>query len=67
MMRFLITFGLIMIIIGICYSKLQELGLGEIPGDLCLEGGNLKIYFPITTSILISGLINLIMWFCDKD
>lgn len=67
MVRFLITFGLAMIIIGFCYSNLQELGLVEIPGDLCFKRGNLQIYFPITTSILTSGLINLIMWFYNKN
>lgn len=66
MIKFVITFGLMMIIIGIFYSQLQELGLGKIPGDFCLESGGFKLYFPITTSILASCLINLILWFCEE-
>ena len=67
MIRFLIIFGLIMIIIGIAYPQLQELGLGNIPGDFCLARGDFEFYFPITSSIIVSFLINLILWFCNKD
>ena len=66
-MRFLITFGLMMIIIGIFYPQLQELGLGKIPGDFYSEKGNLKLYYPFTSSITSSCIINLIIYFYKKN
>jgi len=62
MIRFLITFGLMMLIIGFFYPQLQVLGLGEIPGDFSLEQQGMIFYFPITSSIIASCTINLVMW-----
>ena len=67
MIRFFIIFGLVMIIMAISYPQLQELGLGEIPGDFNWEKDNFIFYLPITSSIIVSCLINLALWFCDKD
>ncbi len=62
MIRFLITFGLMMIIIGFFYPQLQKLGLGEMPGDLSFEKSGFIFYFPITSSIIASCTINLLIW-----
>jgi hypothetical protein len=43
-----------MIIIGLAYPKLQELGPAKVSGDFCLERGEVKFYLPITTAILAS-------------
>ena len=64
--RFLIILILTTIIIGLYYPKLQELGLSEIPGDFYLEKDYVKFYFPITTSTLVTCLINLIIWFYNE-
>jgi hypothetical protein len=40
--------------------------LGKLPGDFRYEGENSKFYFPITTMLLISAVINLILWLIRK-
>ncbi len=67
MVRFIIIFSLTMLIFGIFYSKLEEWGIGSIPGDFLLEKGEFKLYLPITTSILVSCLIQIILWFFNKE
>lgn len=66
MRRFLIIFGLMILIIGIIYPYLQNLGLGKIIGDFSFERDGFKFYFPLTSSIIASCIINLIMWFCEE-
>lgn len=36
--------------------------LGRLPGDIRIEKENFKFYFPITTMILISLVINVLIW-----
>jgi hypothetical protein len=64
MARLLITFGIVLILAGLLWGPLTRLGLGRLPGDITIERGNFRLYFPITSSILISavltGLIALI-------
>ena len=60
----LIVIGGILIAAGICWQMgwIQTLRLGRLPGDFFLERGNLKIYFPLTTGLLISGILTLLSW-----
>ncbi|MEN0016653.1 MAG: DUF2905 domain-containing protein [Bacteroidota bacterium] len=34
------------------------MGLGRLPGDVCIERAHVKLYIPITTSILLSMLLS---------
>lgn len=36
--------------------------LGNLPGDFRFERENVKVYFPIATSILISVILSLLFW-----
>jgi hypothetical protein len=40
--------------------------LGNLWGDIRYENGNTRIYFPIATMLIISLLINLIIYFIKK-
>jgi hypothetical protein len=42
---------------------ITRLGLGRLPGDVVIERGNFRFYFPIVTSLLISAVITLLAWF----
>jgi hypothetical protein len=35
---------------------------GRLPGDIMIERGNSRFYFPIVTCILISVVLSLVMW-----
>jgi hypothetical protein len=66
MQRALIVIGLIFLVIGLLWPWLGKLPLGRLPGDIIIDRPNLKIYFPITTMVLISLVISLIMWLFRK-
>jgi len=62
--KILIALGAGLILIGIAWQLgwLQALHLGHLPGDIAIEKENLRIYFPITTGLLISAIITLLSW-----
>ncbi len=60
--RVLITIGVVLVIIGLAWPWISKLGLGRLPGDIVVERDNFRLYFPITTSIIISLLLSVIIW-----
>lgn len=62
MSRTLIVIGILIVLLGVLWPWLGKLGLGHLPGDIVIERGNVKFYFPITTCLLISAAITLILW-----
>jgi hypothetical protein len=62
----LITIGVVLVILGLIWPWVQKLGLGRLPGDIVYEKDNVRIYFPIVTSIIISLIITLIFWLFKK-
>lgn len=62
MSRTLIVIGILIVLLGVLWPWLGKLGLGHLPGDIVIERGNVKFYFPITTCLLISIVITLILW-----
>ena len=64
--RFFIILGSIFLVIGLLWPILQKTGLGRLPGDIVYERDNVKFYFPIVTSIIISLLLSLFFWFFKK-
>lgn len=60
--KLLIIVGIVCILLGLFITYADKLPfLGKLPGDISVERGNFKFYFPLTTSILISILISLIL------
>ena len=44
-------------------GRLPGLGpIGKLPGDILIKRDNFTFYFPITTSILASGILSLLAW-----
>jgi hypothetical protein len=58
----LIVAGLALIVAGVIWSVAERFGLGRLPGDIAIEGENVRFYFPLTTSILISIVLSLLVW-----
>ncbi|HEX7042971.1 MAG TPA: DUF2905 domain-containing protein, partial [Burkholderiales bacterium] len=61
--RWLITVGILLILVGLAWPWLTKLGLFRLPGDIVIERENFRFYFPITTMIVISVVLSLILWF----
>lgn len=61
MQRFLIIIGLLIIAIGLLWPWLSQLPLGRLPGDIVIDKPKVKIYIPIVTMIVISGLLTFLL------
>ncbi len=59
--NWLIGAGITLVIIGILYKMGLLNWFGNLPGDIKYEGKSTKIYFPITTMILISIVLSLVI------
>jgi len=62
MMRFLITLGLVLIVLGLLWPYLSRLGLGRLPGDIVIERASGTFYFPIVTCLILSIVFSALMW-----
>ena len=60
---FLVIAGLIIAGIGVVWLLAPSIPwLGKLPGDIRIERGNFRLYFPIVTCIVISLLLTGFMW-----
>jgi hypothetical protein len=63
----LISFGVLLIILGLAWPWMTRLGLGHLPGDIRIERPGFGFYFPLTTgllvSVVLSVLLTLVSWF----
>jgi len=58
--RWLITFGVLIVLGSLCWPWLHAYGLPELPGDLLVDFvPGVRFQLPITTALLISGVIAL--------
>lgn len=63
--RYLIVFGLAIILIGILLvlaARFPGLRIGRLPGDIYIEREGWRFYFPLMTSIFLSVILSLILW-----
>lgn len=66
MQRFLIIAGFALVAIGVLWPWLSRLGLGRLPGDIRIETESGGFYFPIVTSLVISVVLSLVLWFLRR-
>ncbi|MEJ5230227.1 MAG: DUF2905 domain-containing protein [Pseudothermotoga sp.] len=65
--KVLIVLGLIITIVGvITYLVGRFTPLGRLPGDIVIRRERFVFYFPIATSLLISGILTLIFLIISK-
>jgi hypothetical protein len=65
--KLLIIIGIIIAVIGVILVFSGKIPwIGRLPGDLVWRGKNVSFYLPITTSILISILLTVILWFINR-
>jgi len=65
--KLLIIAGIFCILIGLFITYSHKLPFpGKLPGDIVIEKGNFRIYFPIVTSIALSILISILLYFYNR-
>ncbi|GMR05095.1 MAG: DUF2905 domain-containing protein [Thermodesulfobacteriota bacterium] len=61
--RTLIFIGVIILVIGILLLVSPKIPfLGKLPGDIYYKKDNFTLYFPFTTSIIISIIISFLLY-----
>jgi DUF2905 family protein len=66
MARLLIVLGLALLVAGLLWPYLSEIGLGRLPGDIVIERRNVTLYFPLMTCLLLTVLLSLVFWAVNR-
>jgi len=65
--KWLIILGLMVVAVGVIISFAPRIPwLGRLPGDILVKKENFTFYFPLATSILLSVILSLILWFLRR-
>jgi hypothetical protein len=64
--KILLGLGLVMVLLGVILLLVGSLSgkvpwIGRLPGDIYIERGNFRFYFPLATSILVSIVLTLLL------
>lgn len=63
--RYIILIGLLMIVVGALLPYLERLPflswMGRLPGDIRVEGGRTRFYFPIATCLVVSLALSVLL------
>jgi hypothetical protein len=66
MVRWLVAIGLVLVVVGLLWPFLGKLGLGRLPGDIVIEHGNFRFYFPLMTCLIISVVLSFFLWLLNR-
>ena len=66
MPKLLIIIGVVLIAFGLAWLAGERLGIGRLPGDIVIEREGVRIYIPLMTSLIISVVLSLILWFFGR-
>jgi hypothetical protein len=66
MIRWLVAVGLVLVLVGLLWPLLSKLGLGRLPGDIVIERGNVRFYFPIVTCLIVSIVLSFFLWLLNR-
>ncbi|APF20686.1 DUF2905 domain-containing protein [Caldithrix abyssi] len=64
--KILLYLGVLLIILSFVWPYLSKLPIGRLPGDIYIDKPNFKLYFPITTMLLLSVIVSFILWLFRK-
>ncbi len=66
--RVMILIGAVLIVVGLVILVFPRLPfVGKLPGDILVKKDNVTLYFPLSTSIIISIIISLVLFFINKS
>jgi hypothetical protein len=65
--RSLVVVGLVFVALGVILLAFPSLPfLGRLPGDIRIERPGLRLYFPITSCLLVSALLSGALWLVGR-
>ncbi|WP_018934670.1 DUF2905 domain-containing protein [Thioalkalivibrio sp. ALJ24] len=59
--KWLIIIGGAIVLIGLLWPWLGKIPWGRLPGDIVIERGDSRFYFPLTTMIIVSIVLSLVL------
>jgi hypothetical protein len=62
----LIILGVVLVVLGLLWPWIARLGLGRLPGDIVIERENFRLYIPIATSLIVSVVLSVVLWFLNR-
>ena len=66
MQRVFIAIGIVFLLVGLAWPWLSKMPIGRLPGDIVVDRPGMKMFFPLTTMIIVSLVASLIMWLLRK-
>jgi hypothetical protein len=66
MNRILVVLGLALTAIGLLWPWVRRLPLFHLPGDIVVDRPGFRLFFPITTMLILSLVISLLLWMFRK-
>ena len=66
MQRPLVILGLVIALVGLAWPWVSRLPIGRLPGDFMIDRPGFKLFFPLTTMVIISVVISLILMLFRK-
>jgi hypothetical protein len=67
--KFLVLAGVVLIVAGglvFVGGRFGFFGLGRLPGDIRIEGDNVRVYIPVATSILLSVILTALLYIISR-
>lgn len=65
--RILVWTGALLLVLGLLLTFGPGLPwLGRLPGDIRIERPGLRIFFPVTTCLLLSGVVSGVLWLVSR-
>jgi hypothetical protein len=66
--RVLVFVGGLLLVIGLIFIFAGKVNvpMGRLPGDIVYRGKNTTFYFPLMTSILLSVILSLVLYFVNR-
>jgi hypothetical protein len=66
--KILMLSGIVLLVAGAALYFLKGIPfLGKLPGDILIKKENFTFYFPLATSLLLSLLLTLLLYFFKKS
>jgi uncharacterized membrane protein len=66
--KMLVFLGIVLLVFGVALilAGRTHLPVGRLPGDIVYRGKHTTIYFPLVTSILISIVLSVVLYFFSR-
>ncbi len=63
----LVVLGVLVALVGLVLMLAGRVPwLGRLPGDIHVQRGNWTFYFPLATSLVLSVVLTVLLWFLSR-